>query len=41
MRLRRKAALITGAGSGIGQGVADADLPGFGNLAGLMTEARG
>jgi len=34
MRLRRKVALITGAASGIGQGVAD--LTGFGNLSGLM-----
>jgi len=34
MRLRRKVALVTGAASGIGQGVAD--LAGFGNLSGLM-----
>jgi NADP-dependent 3-hydroxy acid dehydrogenase YdfG len=39
MRLRRKVALVTGAGAGIGQGVAD--LAGFGNLPGLMIEARG
>jgi len=38
MRLRRKVALITGAGAGIGQGVAD--LTGFGNLSGLVIEAR-
>jgi len=34
MRLRRKVTLVTGAASGIGQGVAD--LTGFGNLSGLL-----
>jgi len=45
MRLRRKVALVTGAGTGIGQEVADLTGCGRGasdgNLAGLMTEARG